>query len=383
MTTAEKIEKHKAFWKGQGPSLIFVPTGQTPLYDVEGYHERFYDPEKMWESEMERARPVLDWPTDGIATVRPNLGVIFIPALAGQDFEIRPGHMPWPGKPLEPEKIRTIRNIDVKQTEVMRLAEEFYRIHFTRAGPEVIAYQPDTQGIFDVAHLIYGKEIFYDVMYEQKQAWIDELLDISMDLIVRAAVHIKKLIGEQMHTMTHGHGTAQGVYFPDVGLRISEDAPIMLSPQLIDRFVIPPIERCAEKFGGIFMHYCGRHEYLFERLCRCEGVRALDLGNPELYDIRRIFEICAETNTVLYSRVAAGPQENWRQYVFRLGKLVRQTGACCILRPLVFPGVEPGQGHSYIFADAGSERAASHPPGTENLRRDCAEMQQMWHELTG
>jgi hypothetical protein len=133
----------------------------------------------------------------------------------------------------------------------------------------------------------------------------------------------------------------------------------MISPEMIDRFVIPGIERCAEQFGGVFMHYCGRHEYFFERLCRCEGVRAIDLGNPEMYDTRRLFELCGQTNTALYSRVAAKEDEknerDWESYVRRLAQLVKDTGARCILRPLAFP----------------------------KSRDDCAAMLGLWHELTG
>ena len=365
MTTAEKIEKHKAFWEGKGPSLILIPPSrdmneiwQVQIYNTSEYKERFYNPEKMWGAEMERARPVLDWPSDGIPTVRPNLGVIFVPTMAGQSYEIREGQMPWCGEPLGPEQIRASRNVDVTQTELMRLAAEFYRIHSERGDGEVAAYQPDTQGVFDIAHLIYGNAIFYDIMDEKKTGWIDELLEICLDLMVRAVRYVKELIGEEKTSMIHGHGTEQGVYFPNAGLRISEDSPAMISPELIDRFVIPHIERCAEEFGGVFMHYCGRHEYFFERLCRCKGVQAIDLGNPEMYDTRWLFELCGQTNTVLYSRIAAGEKEkkerDWEAYVRRLAHLVKNRGARCILRPLVFP----------------------------ESREECAAMRELWHELT-
>jgi len=365
MTIAEKTERHKAFWKGEGPSLILVPPGrdmrevwQVQIYDMRDYRQRFYNPEKMWEAEMERARPVLDWPTDGITTVRPNLGVIFVPSMAGQSYEIRDGLMPWCAEPLSPEAIRASRQVNVAETELMRLAGEFYRIHSARSDGEVAAYQADTQGIFDIAHLLYGDAIFYDIMDENKVAWLEELLEICLDLMLRAVRYVKKLIGEESDWMIHGHGTEQGVYFPDVGLRISEDSPAMISPALIDRFVMPPIERCAEQFGGVFMHYCGKHEYFFERLCQSEAVRAIDLGNPEMYDLCRVLELCAETGTVLYSRVAAEDNEkskaNWQAYARRLAGLVKDTGARCILRPLVFP-----QG-----------------------RDECAAMLDLWHELT-
>ncbi|HUW20170.1 MAG TPA: hypothetical protein VMW16_12805 [Sedimentisphaerales bacterium] len=365
MATAEKIENHKAFWAGEGPCLMLVPPGrdmkemwQVQIYDTGDYRERFYNPEKMWENEMSRARPVLDWPTDGIPTVRPNLGVIFVPSMTGQKYEIREGLMPWCKEPLSAEQIRAARDVDVAKAELMRLAADFYGIHRQRSDGEVAAYQADTQGVFDIAHLLYGDAIFYDMMDESKTGWVKELVEICVNLMVRAVVQVKKLIGEQDNWMIHGHGTEQGVYFPSVGIRISEDSPAMISPEQIERFVMGPIEWCAKRFGGVFMHYCGRHEYFFERLCRCEGVKAIDLGNPEMYDTRWLFELCAETGTVLYSRVAADEKEksteDWEGYVRRLAELVKDTGARCVLRPLVFP-----QG-----------------------RDECGAMLDLWHELT-
>ncbi|MHC4388461.1 MAG: hypothetical protein ACYSX1_07620, partial [Planctomycetota bacterium] len=54
VTTAEKIERHKTFWRGEGPCLILVPPGrdmnemwQVQIYDTAEYKERFYNPEKM------------------------------------------------------------------------------------------------------------------------------------------------------------------------------------------------------------------------------------------------------------------------------------------------------------------------------------------------
>ena len=352
---------HKDFWLGKGPSLILIPPArdmneiwQVQIYDTADYEERFYNPGKMWENETARARPVINWPTDGIPTVRPNLGVIFIPAIAGQKFEFPKGQMPWCKEPLSQDAIRAVKDIDVTQTELMRLAEDFYRIHKKSSETEIIPYHPDTQGIFDIAHLLYGENIFYDITDENKSPWLDELLDISMDLMVRAADHIKKIIGENQDSMTHGHGTEQGIFFPNAGLRISEDAPTMISPEMIDRFVIDRIEQCAEEFGGIFMHYCGKHEYFFERLCRCPEVKAIDIGNPEAYDTTWLFEIAAKTNTVLYTRINALENESWTDYTKRLAALTKQTSARLALRPLAYP----------------------------KAKQDAQNMLDLWHELT-
>jgi len=135
---------------------------------------------------------------------------------------------------------------------------------------------------------------------------------------------------------------------------MAEDTAILLSPRMIDRFILPTIRRAAAPFGGAFVHFCGKHPALLERLCALEEVPAFDLGNPELYDPRWVLEQCAATGTVLYSRLAAVPGEGWEAYLRRLAELVRQTGARVILRPVVFP----------------------------EGRAECARMQALWHEWT-
>lgn len=353
MVLCDKINVHRAFWAGKGSSLILIPEKRLDLYDMVGYKERFSDPVGMLAHEMERARPVVDWPTDGIPTIRPNLGVVLIPAMVGQDFDIREGQMPWPGAPLSRDNLRTSRGGVVQATQMAELAADFYAAYHAQDDGEICAYLPDTQGVFDIAHILTGDDILHSVLLEPE--WVDEVMEIALEWYIKATRFLKVLVGEPEGEMLHGHGTPQGVYFPTAGARVAEDTATLLSPQLIEQYVLPAIERVGSVFGGVFVHYCGRHEPLFEMLCQMPCVRAIDLGNPEVYEPRRLMELCAASGTVLCSRMAALGGEDWRAYTRRLGGLVSATGARCILRPLAFP----------------------------QSRGECAAMHSLWHELTG
>ncbi len=350
----QKRAAHEAFWQGQGPSLILIPPAVQELYDLTNYPACFRDPERMWQSEIRRAEPVVDWPTDGIPTVRPNLGVTFVPAMAGLGYQLHEDSMPWPGKPLDRQTIRAAADVDLNTTETMQLASAFYEIHHQSGRAEIAAYHADTQGVFDIAHLLNGDKTFYEVVDPEQSAWLDELLQVCHDLYVRVTRQLKARLNEPATSMIHGHGTSQGVYFPHAGARMAEDTAILLSPSTIDRWIVPAIRQAAGAFGQAFVHFCGKHPPLLERLCQMPEVAAIDLGNPEMYETPWLLERCAESGTVLYSRLAAEANEDWRSYVRRLGRLVRQTGARVILRPLVFP----------------DSRAA------------CRAMQELWHELT-
>jgi hypothetical protein len=355
-SVSDRIEAHRRFWDGDGPSLIYVPTGHEG-YLLDDYVRRFHDPEAMWQSEILRARHVVDWPTDGIPAVRPNLGVTFIPSVAGQNPLLSEGKMPWPGSALGRDTISAAADIDIADTEMMRLAREFYEIHASANEKDVYAYHADTQGVFDVAHLLYQDEVFYEIADPSEVEWIAELMKVSGDLYAQVSAGLKEMIGEESGEMIHGHGTTQGVYFPHAGVRMAEDTPTLISPEMIERIVLPAIEKYSRPFGGAFIHYCGRHEPLFEMLCGMECVRAIDLGNAEMYDTRWLLERCAESGTVLHSHIATEYEdEPWRDYTRRLGAMVRETEARVILRPDAAPdGSSPDE---------------------------AAEMLDMWHELT-
>ena len=371
MVLEDKKQQHEAFWRGEGPSLILIPAPERPdeaegeaLGDSWGtpsalpgsatYAECFADPQLMWESEIGRARAVQDWPTDGIPTVRPNLGVVFINSIAGQGYLLQDGQMPWPGDPLKEAAIRAVPGIDVDEAELMRRAEEFYTIHLASDEEDIAAYHPDTQGVFDTAHMLYGNPIFCDVIDPSRREWVNELLDIYLDLYLRVSRRLKMLIGEDTEWMIHGHGTEQGVYFPHAGVRVSEDSATLFSPETVADVIMPYVVRAAEPFGGAFAHFCGRHESLFEQLCASPLICAIDT-QPGMHEAQWMFERCGESGTALYSRVAAQPGEGWEAYTRRMAGLVREAGARCILRPMVYP----------------------------TRRNECAAMRDLWHELTG
>jgi hypothetical protein len=96
------------------------------------------------------------------------------------------------------------------------------------------------------------------------------------------------------------------------------------------------------------------HYDLFHTLAALPFVRAIDLGNPEMYALDDLLRWCAESGTVLYSRLPAMPGEDWRACLKRIGKAIRDSGARVVFRPQTYP--------------AG--------------REECSEMLELWREYT-
>lgn len=355
----DRLESHRRFWAGEGPSLLFVPqsdplfaTGEAALYSLDTYPERFRDPSLMYDSERGRAEQMLDWPTDGVPTMRPNLGTILVPASAGQPYEVRRGAMPWPGESLSREEIRALRDVEIEQSELFRRALSFYE--FAQASDGVVPYQADGQGVFDIAHLLYGDQVFLELATEGEEQWVEELLEVSLDLFLRATNAMKEALSEPPGEMVHGHATPQGLYFPNAGTRISEDTATLLSPAMIEERIEPVMRRSVEPYGGAFVHYCGRHRELYEMFCAAPWCVAIDLGNPEAYQFSHLAHQAAKTGTVLYSRIASEGDERWREYVTRVATVISETGVRAVVRPVVYP----------------------------DTRGECEEMLAIFHELT-
>ncbi len=220
---------------------------------------------------MRRARALLDWPTDGIPTVRPNLGVIFVPGVVGQNYEVQPGQMPWPGDPLSREAIRRFPSQDIENGRMMGLARDFYKIHRASGEKEVLADHPDTQGIFSLAHLFYGDKIFTDLAEDPD--WVRELLDITATIHFQVVRLLKSYIGETDGEMAHGHSTPNGVYFSKAGVRISEDTATMISPRMVREFVLPYTERAVAPWSACSCIIAGIMSFTSNRLQNAAGPR--------------------------------------------------------------------------------------------------------------
>ena len=123
---------------------------------------------------------------------------------------------------------------------------------------------------------------------------------------------------------------------------------------MIEEIILPYIKKSTQPYGGGFLHFCGEHPTIFDQFTALPEIKAIDLGNPEKYNTKKLMERCAETETVLYSRIAAEACEEWKKYIDRIGSLVKETGARVILRPLVLP----------------------------DSRQECQEMLDRWHQLT-
>jgi hypothetical protein len=265
-----------------------------------------------------------------------------LPNGLGLRIEVQPELHPWLVEHLTPEQYcepHPLSAQDLLQNEML-FSQQFYALFNQRKQQggipaAVYPYVPDTQGIFDLSHLIIGTDLFY--LLSDRGDRILSIQERSLELFLTATTMFKDLLGEQSGSMVHGHGMPIGVWFPDTGARISEDSATLISDDMIREFCLTFIKRAAKPFGRLFMHYCGHHPGFLKMLCEMQEISTLNLGNPEMYDLEELFSLCGRNGTVYFGHLPLLDGEDGPSYLERLAELCRRHQTRLILVSNYYP----------------------------------------------
>lgn len=304
------------------PLLFWRPQNTTTPGKTYHLKEQFYSKEKMLYGQLEEVLISVENAFDAPLCIRPNFGTIFIPAMFGLTYQVTANTYPWITNHLTKEEIKGISLKDPLSSPMMERAIE-YMEYFLETVPEWIhIYLPDTQGPFDLAHLLYGTDIFYEI-YDDSP-FVHYLLDLTTEIFIQVTERLKEIVGEERDSCYHGHALTRGIYMKNGGTRVSEDSATLLSPEQIDTFVLPYVEKALSHFGGGFIHFCGKNDYLLESFLRLKGVRAINLGNPELYDFSHTMKRFLEENTIYFGLWPKEEEEDLGHYIQRMKEATKR-----------------------------------------------------------
>ena len=298
------------FWK---PQNISVP-GST--YDME---EQFYDKEKMLYGHLEEIAGCAHNTFDALLCLRPNFGTVFIPTMFGLEYKVPKDTFAWLTSHLSKEEIKRGKLPDVDKTGLMKRVIEYIQFFKEKLPEWIHLYLPDTLGPFEIAHSVYGDKIFYEIYDDPK--FVHYLLGLCTELYIQVTEKLKKVIGEERESCYHGHALVRGIYMRNGGVRISEDSATLLSSEHIDEFVIPYDKKALRAFGGGFVHYCGKHEYLLESYLQLEEVRAINLGNPEMYKFNLTMQKFLNYGKCYFGLWPKKDKETLEEYIRRMREI--------------------------------------------------------------
>ncbi len=276
------------------PLLFGVPVPEKKDFPEFDRRELFYDIDKMACEQFWYALSLARSGSDAQPVIRPQTGTGTAASIFGLEQDILPDALPWLQQHLTKQQIIDFKlPDDVSQLGLMphiKKIIEFYQEHL----PQLPIYVADTQGPFDLAHLVYGDAIFTEI-YDDP-AFMKHLMELVTNAYIKITEYLKKLTGEPLNSGYHNP-----FYMVAGGVRVCEDTTTLLSPDLIDEYVIPYTNRVLDHFGGGFIHYCGRNDHLLNAvLTRVPGCKYINLGNPDKHDMSDVLRRVKNAGKVYY-----------------------------------------------------------------------------------
>ncbi|MEJ2701946.1 MAG: uroporphyrinogen decarboxylase family protein [Sedimentisphaerales bacterium] len=126
-------------------------------------------------------------------------------------------------------------------------------------------------GLITTAQKLLGEDIFMD-MIAQPQRCLD----------------IIGWIGEAFTVLCRHF--SQIADLPITGVHVGECSACMVSPELIEQFVVPATSKIGEQLGPIRLHSCGPSTNHLRAFSRIENLHSLDLGgDTSIKEAREIF----------------------------------------------------------------------------------------------
>ena len=244
------------------------------------YIEAFTDMNKMMVNELIPCCGNPNLKADYIPMIRANFGVGTLPSLFGLKCKVLENNLPW----VEHTDVKNIMSLLNKGVPSLqsglggRALEtiDFYHKQlsaFPKCRDLIKIYHPDLQGPFDVAHLIWGSDI-YMAVYDEPEM-VHELLQLVTETYISYMKELKKVLNDEDGEFNYHWGTL----FPGKVL-LRDDSPVVLSKDMYEEFVQPYDEQILKAFGGGSIHYCGRGDQWVFKMMETKGLKGLNFGQP-------------------------------------------------------------------------------------------------------
>ena len=142
-----------------------------------------------------------------------------------------------------------------------------------RREPEALLHLPDIQSPLDVAALVWEKGEFYCAVIEEPEA-VRQLCEVCYELIC-----------DFLDEWFDRYGTEYVAHYPDYpmhgGITLSEDEIGIINRELFEAFSLPYLNRLSRRYGGIGIHCCANSQHQWPSLLKVEGLKMLNLNQPE------------------------------------------------------------------------------------------------------
>ncbi len=295
-TEEDYLKQWKKFWDGESEDVIFTPERKKtslPGIELKSVHinDAIDDLELMLCSQMNGVSHALSTKTEALS-LRANYGTGIMSSLFGAELFIMPREnptLPTTRAFNDTDKIREIaeRGIpDIKSAlgrKVFDFGEMYLEIakNYPKISKYVLMYHPDTQGPLDIAELLWGSEMFYE-LYDDPD-FVHEFMGIITETY-------KKFIDNWFLMYPPGELNAHWGLIMKGNVLIRDDSAVNLSPEMYEEFALRYDAHLLDYYGSGAVHYCGRGDHFIEILAKEKNLTGINLSQPELNDMEKIYE---------------------------------------------------------------------------------------------
>jgi hypothetical protein len=228
----------------------------------------------------------------GLMAVRANYGTGIMPTLFGAELFVMDERLNTlqTTRPLGAESMQALVEHGIPEMEsglgatVFAAGKRFAQIaaQYPKIGRHVHIYHPDMQGPMDMCEMLWGSEIFVDLI--DKPELVHQVLRLVTDTYVRFMEVWDTVVG------TNGKSWAAHWSMIHKGkIMIRTDSGMNLSPEMYDEFIRPYDQRLLNELGGGAVHFCGRGSHYIASTCSMNRMYAINMSQPHLNEMETIY----------------------------------------------------------------------------------------------
>ena len=273
-------------------------------------NQAFIDTDLMIYSQLKTVSDMLASGSGLLLSVRSNYGTGIIPSMFGTEIFFLPDEadtLPGP-RHLEDgvEGLRALtqeRHWDYAAGLAPKVFE-FGRRWQEAASPypnvsrHVYLYNPDLQGPFALVDALAGSELYY-ALYDEP-----ELVHDALDFMTEVYLDFTRRWQAMFPPYGRGFSVEWGLLHRGLTV-LRNDAIVNLSESMYREFAMPYDARIFGALGGC-MHFCGRGDHYIDAACEIEGLSGINLSQPELNDMEKIYAATVDCGKIIIGMPEAG-----------------------------------------------------------------------------